>query len=85
MSLFWSFPGSILIGAGIAAGLAGINSVGNLGGFFGPYLLGGLTEWLGSTTAGIAILGGFMIVAGCLIAVACKDYGIRITQSSQHG
>ncbi|MEO8468012.1 MAG: MFS transporter, partial [Gammaproteobacteria bacterium] len=46
MALFWSFPGSILMGAGVAAGLAAINSVGNLGGFFGPYLLGALTDWL---------------------------------------
>ncbi len=44
--------------------LAAINSVGNLGGFFGPYLLGGLTDWLGSTAAGIAILGGCMVGRG---------------------
>ena len=44
MALFWSFPGSILVGVGVAAGLAAINSVGNLGGFFGPYLLGVLTR-----------------------------------------
>jgi MFS family permease len=85
MSLFWSFPGSILVGAGVAAGLAAINSIGNLGGFIGPYLLGGLTDWLGSATAGIAILGGFMVVAGGLIAATCRQYGLRTTQSSQHG
>jgi hypothetical protein len=85
MSLFWSFPGSILVGAGVAAGLAAINSVGNLGGFIGPYLLGGLTDWLGSSQAGIAILGGFMVAAGALIAATCKDYGLLATQSSQHG
>ena len=85
MSLFWSFPGSILVGAGVAAGLAAINSVGNLGGFIGPYLLGGLTQWLGSSTAGIAILGGFMVAAGALIAATCKDYGLLATQSSAHG
>ena len=34
--------------AGVAAGLAAINSVGNLGGFVGPYLLGLLTTWLGN-------------------------------------
>jgi MFS family permease len=85
MALFWSFPGSMLMGVGVAAGLAGINSVGNLGGFFGPYLLGGLTSALGTTTAGIAILGGCMMAAGGLIAVACKDYGLRSTQSSTHG
>jgi len=85
MALFWSFPGSMLTGVGVAAGLAAINSVGNLGGFFGPYLLGGLTDWLGATTAGIAILGGCMVVAGGLIGAACKDYGLRTSQSSQHG
>jgi MFS family permease len=85
MALFWSFPGSILVGVGVAAGLAAINSVGNLGGFFGPYLLGGLTAWLGSTTAGITILGGCMVVAGVLIGAACKNYGLRTSQSSPHG
>jgi MFS-type transporter involved in bile tolerance (Atg22 family) len=84
MALFWSFPGSILVGAGVAAGLAAINSVGNLGGFFGPYLLGVLTDWLGSTAAGIALLGGLMMLAGGLIAAACKDYGLRPMQSSPH-
>jgi MFS family permease len=77
MALFWSFPGSILTGAGVAAGLAAINSVGNLGGFFGPYLLGALTDWLGSPAAGISILGGCMFAAGALIGVACRRYGLR--------
>jgi MFS family permease len=84
MALFWSFPGSILVGVGVAAGLAAINSVGNLGGFFGPYLLGALTDWLGSTGAGIAILGGLMVVAGVLIAVACKDYGLHTMHGARH-
>ncbi len=52
MALFWSFPGSVLLGVGVAAGLAAINSVGNLGGFVGPYLLGALTDWLGSAGGG---------------------------------
>jgi MFS family permease len=85
MALFWSFPGSLLVGAGVAAGLAGINSVGNLGGFFGPYLLGGLTEWLGSTAAGIAILGTLMVAAGALIAATCKRYGLEISTGSANG
>jgi len=77
MALFWSFPGSVLLGVGVAAGLAAINSVGNLGGFVGPYLLGALTDWLGSTAAGVALLGAFMAAAGVLIAVACKPYAQR--------
>jgi ACS family tartrate transporter-like MFS transporter len=74
-----------LVGAGVAAGLAAVNSVGNLGGFIGPYLLGSLTEWLGSTTAGIGVLGGCIAVAGGLIAATCKGYGLRMTESEAHG
>ncbi len=81
-ALFWSFPGSVLMGAGVAAGLAIINSIGNLGGFFGPYLLGALTDLLGSPSAGIVILGGLMITAGILIAVACKEFGIEAAVKS---
>ena len=76
-ALFWSFPGSLLSGAGVAAGLAAINSIGNLGGFVGPYLLGLLTTWLGNRTAGVGVLGGFMMFAGVLIAVFCRGYGLR--------
>jgi MFS family permease len=80
-ALFWSFPGSLLTGVGVAAGLAVINSFGNLGGFAGPYLLGALTEWLGSRTAGVGVLGGFMALAGLLIALTCRGYGLRDIQS----
>ena len=76
-ALFWSFPGSLLTGVGVAAGLAAINSFGNLGGFVGPYLLGLLAQLLGSRTAGVAVLGAFMASAGVLIAVGCRHYGLR--------
>ncbi len=75
-ALFWSFPGSVLMGLGVAAGLAIINSIGNLGGFFGPYLLGSLTDVFGNPSAGIAILGGAMMIAGGLIAATCKHFGV---------
>jgi MFS transporter, ACS family, tartrate transporter len=77
MALFWSFPGSILTGAAVAAGIAAINSVGNLGGFLGPFLLGWLTERLGSSNWGLAALGCVMIFAGVLIATTCRAYGLR--------
>jgi MFS family permease len=83
MALFWSFPGSVLAGASVAAGIAAVNSIGNLGGFFGPSLLGTLTAALGSTGAGIAILGGCMMFAGGLIAATCKDYGLRTQRDSR--
>ncbi len=39
-SVFWSIPTSFLSGAAAAAGIAVINSIGNLGGYFGPELVG---------------------------------------------
>lgn len=82
MALFWSFPGSLLTGAGVAAGIAAINSVGNLGGFFGPYVLGASTDSFGSPAAGIAVLGGSMAAAAALIAAACRHYGLRTFEGS---
>jgi len=41
-SPFWAIPGEFLTGASAAAGIALINSVGNLGGFAGPYAIGPL-------------------------------------------
>ena len=38
--LFWTLPTAILRGASAAAGIAAINSVGNLAGFLSPYLIG---------------------------------------------
>jgi MFS family permease len=77
MALFWSFPGSMLMGAAVAAGIAAINSVGNLGGFFGPTLLGWLTDRFGTSNAGLAALGVCMIAAGLLVAATCRNYGLR--------
>jgi MFS family permease len=82
-ALFWSFPGSMLTGAAVAAGLAAINSIANLGGFFGPSLLGLLTDMLGSRTAGIVVLGGFMVFAGVLIALGCRSYGLRNPEATR--
>jgi len=79
MALFWSFPSSILTGAAAAAAIAAINSVGNLGGFIGPTLMGWLTELLGSASSGLTILGALMIAAGILVALTCRDYGVKQT------
>ena len=44
ISTFWALPTSMLSGAAAAAGLAWINSVGNLGGFVSPYVVGGIRD-----------------------------------------
>jgi predicted MFS family arabinose efflux permease len=61
---FWSLPTAFLSGTAAAAGIAWINSVGNLGGHFGPDLIGrirtandGASEAAFFTLAAVALLG----------------------------
>ncbi|TWC71248.1 hypothetical protein FB597_101218 [Herbaspirillum sp. SJZ099] len=56
----WAMPSTFLSGAGAAAGIAMINSLGNLGGFVGPCAIG----WLKSVTGGYSA--GLYVVAGTL-------------------
>ena len=66
---FWSLPTAFLSGTAAAAGIAWINSVGNLGGYFGPDLIGtirtaahGAAEAAFFTLAGIALVGALIVV-----------------------
>ncbi len=62
-----SLPGAMLSGTAAAAGIALVNSVGNLAGFFGPTVLGWLKDATGSTDAGLYILAGFLLLCAPLI------------------
>ena len=70
--VFWSVPGRHLTGVAVAAGMAMINSVGNLGGFGGPYIVGWLRELSGSFTAALVILGCGPLLAGLLALLLPK-------------
>ena len=62
--VFWALPGRILSGVGAAAGIALINSFGNLSGFAGPYVTGWLEDWTGTYRAGLWVVAALMVVAG---------------------
>ena len=68
LPLFWSLPTSFLAGTGAAAGIAMINSLGNLAGFASPYLVGWLKEATASTDAGMYML-AFCLVVGSLLTL----------------
>ena len=61
---FWSMPTMFLTGASAASGIAWINSLGNLGGFFGPSIVG----WAKTLTGSFA--GGLYALAVCALASA---------------
>lgn len=69
LPLFWSQPTAILSGAAAAAGIALINSVGNLAGFFSPSLVGWLKSVTGSTNSGMYLLAASLVV-GALLALS---------------
>jgi len=73
LPLFWSLPTAFLSGTGAAAGIAMINSLGNLAGFISPYAVGWLKEATASTDAGMYMLAGSLIVGAILtISVPAK-------------
>jgi ACS family tartrate transporter-like MFS transporter len=64
---FWSMPSSFLAGTAAAASIGVINSVGNLGGFLGPYTVGYVTSRTHSFVAGVLCLSASAIFAVGLI------------------
>jgi MFS family permease len=65
-AIFWPIPTRFLSGVGAAAGLAFINSIGTIGGFAGPYLMGWLKDYTGSFEAGLLAMAGILLAAGLL-------------------
>jgi len=66
--VFWAMPTSYLAGVAAAGGIAFINSVGNLGGFVGPFMVGWLKDHLGGFQAGLIFLGGCLFT-GAIVAM----------------
>lgn len=70
---FWARPTAMLTGAAAAVGFAVINSVGNLGGFVGPYVMGFLQDASGGSNAtGLFFMSGVTIIGSLLSIFAVK-------------
>jgi ACS family tartrate transporter-like MFS transporter len=65
---FWAMPSMFLTGPAAAAGIAWINSIGNLGGFFGPWYVGFMKDATGSYTGGLYGLALFGLFAAAITA-----------------
>jgi ACS family tartrate transporter-like MFS transporter len=63
---FWSVPTAFLGGTAAAGGVALINSIGNVGGFVGPYIIGYIKQTTESFTGGMLVLAGTLLIAGFL-------------------
>jgi MFS family permease len=66
-SPFWQMPTTLLVGTAAAGGIALINSIGNLSGWLGPFVVGWLMDLTGTTSAGLYVVAGLEVVAAVLI------------------
>lgn len=66
---FWAVPPQFLRGVYVAAGLAMINSVGNLAGFAGPKLFGQVKAGSDSFLPSLLLLAGFVLAGGLLAGI----------------
>lgn len=67
-SVFWTLPARLLSGSTAAVGIAVINSVGNLGGYIGPFAVGVIRDRTGSLASGIVFLAAGMVLTIALLA-----------------
>lgn len=79
---FWSIPSRFLSGAAAAAGIALINTVGNVAGFAAPYVTGAVKDATGSYQAPMFIVGGLMLVSA---ALAFALNAMTKTSADDHG
>jgi ACS family tartrate transporter-like MFS transporter len=64
---FWALGSVLARGAGAAAAIALVNSIGNVGGFLGPYLVGYLKDTTQSFSLGLVALGIFVAIGGAIV------------------
>jgi nitrate/nitrite transporter NarK len=73
LPVFWTLPTAFLSGAAAAAGIAVINSIGNLAGFAGPFAMGWIKDQTGSYTGGLLLLSGLGIIAMGIVLTLGRD------------
>jgi ACS family tartrate transporter-like MFS transporter len=76
-AIFWSIPTRFLTGVAAAGGLAFINSIGTVGGFAGPSMMGWLKEYSGSYIFGLTV------VAAIMVAAAAASMSLKLVVSKE--
>jgi MFS family permease len=67
LPVFWPMPTAVLAGTAAAAGMAWINSLGNLAGFFGPSIVGWFTDLTKRSDYGLYVIAGAMVIGSILV------------------
>lgn len=70
---FWTLPTKFLTGVAAAAGVALINTIGNLAGFSAPYITGAVHDWTGGYEVPMIIVGVFMLISAVLMVLLARN------------
>jgi MFS transporter, ACS family, tartrate transporter len=83
---FWSMPPMFLTGTAAAASIAWINSIGNLGGFFGPWYVGFIKDLTGSYAGGLYGLAFLCVISAvvCALFLDIPDPNAKLRGSMIH-
>lgn len=73
LPVFWTLPTAFLSGAAAAGGIAIINSVGNLSGFVGPYVVGYIRDRTGSFNGGLLCIAALGAIATVIVFALSHD------------
>jgi ACS family tartrate transporter-like MFS transporter len=73
LPVFWTLPTAVLSGTAAAAGIAVINSIGNLAGFAGPYAMGWIKDATGSFTGGLLLIAALALAAVAIVLALGHD------------
>jgi len=82
-ALFWTLPTAFLSGTAAAGAIALINSIGNLAGFGGPYLVGWVKDTTGSTSSGLLALAIMPLIGGLLVLMLKHDTRTEFAEAPQ--
>jgi ACS family tartrate transporter-like MFS transporter len=74
LAVFWTLPTAILRGLAAAGGLALLNSFANLGGFFGPSLMGWTRQQTGNYSFGLEVLAAFLLLAAVSVILVGRTF-----------
>jgi ACS family tartrate transporter-like MFS transporter len=77
----WAMPTMFLSGSGAAVGIATINSIGNLGGFVGPWAIGWIKDLTGSFTGGLVFVAALLVLSA-IVTLAVARSGRRAEPAS---
>jgi MFS transporter, ACS family, tartrate transporter len=72
---FWPMPSIFLTGTAAAGAIALINATGNLGGYFGPFIVGWIKDYTGSFQAGLYFLAGCSLTCAVITFFAARAAG----------